>query len=225
MPSTLEELLKDLIDIHNNAQSAYGNFAIMTDAVRPWSSVATRTALKSASLASTATTVVSERSSATLPMEIMQELKMPLIAEEAYKFLHQFYKEKINKPFLQLKCRAVLYIENDESQNLIRLFVGSADTLKMRGNERSATFVVETIFEYQQVYTLSGDEHSTAVRIRNRKAEDFLSPPDRAQGKAIVPSISFSILPELSSGASTFTIKPEYVNVKQWAHLQTRRQA
>ena len=232
MPSTLEELLKNVIAIHKNdddSAASFNNYSIVTDPLRPWSSASTRAALQSPSLASTANTVVSDKASShtVLPIEIMQELKMPLAAEEAYRFLHQFYKENSHKPFLQLKCRNVFYLENDESQNMVRIFIGSADTLKTRGNDSAAAFVIENVFEYQQVYTLceNDDEHSTAVRVRKRKPEDFLSSPDRAQGKSIVPLISFSLSADRAAAASTFTIKPEYVNVKQWVQLQSRRQA
>jgi hypothetical protein len=110
---------------------------------------------------------------------------------------------------------------------MVRIFIGSADTLRTRANDSAAAFVIESVSEYQQVYTLSDNEHEPgiAVRVRSRKPEDFLSSPDRAQGKSIVPLISFSLSADRAAAASTFRIKPEYVNVKQWVQVQSRRQA
>lgn len=228
MPNTLEELLKDVIAIQKRDAVESADrpcYQIVTDPVRPWSGASTRAAMLSPSMANTATSVVSEKAACALPLEIMQELKMPLAAEKAFEFLQQFYKQNNHRPFLQLKCRSVLYFENDESQNLLRVFIGSADNLKLRGNDRAGSFIIDSVIEFQQVYTLSDDEQNTAVRLRSRKPEDFLSSPDRAQGKAIVPQICFALFQNASEGVSTFTIKPEYVNVKQWAQLQARRQA
>lgn len=210
MPRTLEDLLKDLIAIEKT-ESEKPNYQIATNPVKPWSCNVFRSNASSEA-----------PRAKDLPPELIQEMQMPLSVEGIFHHLKKFHSENRHKPFVQMKMGPyVLYIENDESQSLIRVYLGNKSNLKTRGNGRAVAFTVEEVYEYQEL--MISCENGEKVRLRNRKPVDFLSSPDRAQGKAIVPEICFSVFPE-KDGVSSFSVKPEYVRAES-VQMKIRRQA
>ncbi len=162
-----------------------------------------------------------------LPTDLRLELQLPLTNFGVLRRLQEFYYAQRHSPYKQLKSDHVFYVEYEEVQGLIRIFLGKKESFRIRGNGTSATFLIEKVFEYQHSFAGSGNDsvESASVCVRTRKPEDFLYGPDRAHGKSIAALISFSIFADSKAGLSSYTIKPEYQRAAQERFAPLRKKA
>ena len=154
-----------------------------------------------------------------LPADVMAELDLPSSLAGIFKSLQDFHGYNRHKPFTRTAADTAVYVENDLMLSLVRVYIGSHSTLQVRGNGTSMTFKIDAVYEYQQQL------HDGSIAVVFRSPEDFLSSPDRAQGKPVETLLFFSVFLDGKSGVSTFSIKPEYVRSAGYGSMRSRRMA
>jgi hypothetical protein len=187
MAPTLEDLLNDLLALETKTQDI---------PARPG-------APKITPLPTRGEQVAVCRTGTELPIELRQELHLPESSNEIYRHLKKFQSANRHRPFKLMSDSRVFYIEFEAQTSIIRVYIGQASTFAFRQNDTSATFVVEEVFQYENL-----ESNGENVRVRKIKPEDFLSFLDRNQGKAINTVICFAIF-AANTGSSTHILKPE----------------
>lgn len=206
MARTLEDLLNELISLDNcNRKQA-----------SPSKQEAVQVQLRSSQAVAVKGNIPSGLE---LPDDVMQELQLPYTLAGIFNSLQQFHTTNRHKPFVRAGNDTVVYVENDQMLGIVRVYLGRNNSVQTRGNGGSMTFKLDHVFEYQQQLV------DNSVLVRDRKPEDFLCSPDRAQGKPVETLIFFSVFPDCKNGVSTFSIRPEYVKSAKFGSMKIRRMA
>lgn len=154
-----------------------------------------------------------------IPQALRAQLRLPAGAQGTYTALKNFHQINRHRPYVQLPCGLIAYVEYDVETERIRLFIGHKREFMIftRGvKEQSAVLVIDEFFEYKvetQVTQILGfSKKEYIAQEKHKLGTELLRGNDLVAGKKVYPTLQFSLFDDKSCGISSCSVKAECVS-------------